>query len=208
MKSKGFAILGLWLFTLGLAFATDAPKLMIEKASTRIFDELKKDRIQQKGGKQALFQLVGEVVLPHFDFAKMSRLVIKRKYWRKASADSQQAFVLAFRDHLVRTYTTALVQFDIEKIVYLPAKQRKGKNEVTVQTRVHLARTKPLAIDYRLYLNKQGEWKVFDIKIDGISLIISNRYGYNKIIKQSGIPSLTKILSTNKYAPLVLTHTG
>jgi len=196
MKQTVLTLMGFWMCVICTAVAAvpDVPKEIVERASGRIFEEIQRDRAEFETDKTRLYALVSEVVLPHFDFQKMSRSVIKRKYWKKASKTLRAEFVQTFRDYLVRTYSTALVKFEVDKIVYLPTKKRKGKKDVTVQTRVHLKRTKPVPIDYRLYRNKQGQWQVFDIKVDGISLIINNRNSYNKILKKSGLSGLIEIL--------------
>ena len=200
MRNTVFAIMGLWVCVVcaSVAAIPDEPKDIVEKASSRIFNEIKQDRVAIEADKARLYKLVKNEVLPHFNFARMARSVVKTKYWKKAPKDLRKKFIHTFRDYLVRTYSTALIKFEIEKIVYLPTKRRKGKSDVTVQTRVHLERTKPVPIDYRLSRTKKGQWKVFDIKVDGISLIINNRGSYNKILKKSGLTGLIEALGKSE----------
>lgn len=188
-------VAGLWLVMLLLAtpvaWAT-MPEDIVRQTSDQMLAELtdRKAELQASPGK--IYELVEHVVLPRFDFQRMSRLVLG-KYWRRASDSEKSAFVNAFRELLVRTYATALLNYSGQEIVYLPVQRKASGDEVTVNTQVQSTGALPIPIDYRLY--RDGEdWKVFDVSIDGISLVSNYRSSFASQIRRHQLSGLIQKL--------------
>ncbi len=182
------------LLAFGLALqvgAVPSPQALVKDTSERMLAKLKQERelLAQEPGR--IYELVDEILLPHFDFEYMSQLVLA-KYWRRASADQRRAFTGEFRTLLVRTYAKSLSAYTDQQISFLPFRELKG-DDVTVRTEVEQPGSFPIPIDYRLH-QRGGEWKVFDIIIDGVSLVTNYRSSFAREIRKGGIDSLVKTL--------------
>ncbi|MGD8591486.1 MAG: ABC transporter substrate-binding protein [Gammaproteobacteria bacterium] len=172
------------------AFAEEHPaqKLVVE-TSKEIMARLEKEESVVRAESDRLYQIVDEMILPHFDFTSMSQYVLGR-YWRKASEDQKKRFSAEFQKLLVRTYSNALLEAIGKKITYLPLKSKKeDADEVTVRTEVEQKGGFPIPIDYKMHL-KNNEWKVWDVTIDNVSLVANYRTSFAKEIKDAGIDKL------------------
>lgn len=170
------------------ASATVPPDQMIKDTTNKVIKELTENRDELKNNSQKLYKMVNDVVLPHFDFQRMSRYVLGR-YWRQATPDQQKKFVEQFKTLLVRTYATALFQYTGQKITYKPFHHDEGDSRAVVKTEIDRSDGPPIPIDYTLSLDN-GEWKVYDIKIDNLSLVTNYRSQYGEIIQTQGMDKL------------------
>lgn len=140
-----------------------------------------------------VYELVEQIVLPNFDFKSMSASVLG-KNWRTASDDQKQRFAQEFKLLLVRTYAKALVDNMDRKITTQPLRANEGATEVTVRTEIPQQGGFPLPINYSMEL-KDGAWKVFDIDIDGISMVKNYRSTFANEVKQGNVDDLIKKLT-------------
>ncbi|MCC6714633.1 MAG: ABC transporter substrate-binding protein [Gammaproteobacteria bacterium] len=149
----------------------------------------------RQGGtdKQHVYSLVEQMVLPHFDFRKMSQWVLG-KNWRQGSPEEQQRFVSEFQKLLVRTYSTALMEYSGETVTYLPTQADDAGKIAVVKTQVVRSGGPTIPIDYRLYA-ADGDWKVFDVAVDGVSLVASYRTSFNEQIGARGFGGLVDELA-------------
>ena len=173
------------------SWAVQAPQEMVQQTAEQMLTKLRDERkvIDEHPGR--IYELVDEIVLPHFDFERMASWVLGR-YWRTASPHQRQAFVEQFRTLLVRTYAKSLSSYTDDKINYLPFRGSPGQTEVKVRTEVDQPGGFPIPIDYDLYL-KGDEWKVYDVTIDGVSLVTNYRTTFANQIRQD---SLDKLISS------------
>ena len=114
------------------------------------------------------------------------------KNWRNATEPQRDAFTKEFRDLLVRTYSTALLKYTNEEIIYLP--YRGPLTERTAEIRVEVkstagARNVPLAYSFFRREAKEA-WKVYDVTIDGVSLVTSFKTTYAERVQRSGLDAL------------------
>lgn len=174
-------------------FAAIGPQQLVEQTAQTMLDKLKQEKELVDAEPGRIYELVDEIVVPHFDFEYMSQMVLA-KYWRRASAVQRQAFTLEFRQLLVRTYATSLKEYADQELVYLPFREGKKKDQAIVRTEVEQAGGFPIPIDYRLRQNS-SDWKVFDVVIDGVSLVTNYRSSFAKEIRQSGLDSLISTLA-------------
>jgi phospholipid transport system substrate-binding protein len=131
-----------------------------------------------------------EKVLPHFDFVRMSQWVLGLN-WRKATPEQRGRFVAQFRDLLVRTYSTALLNYTDQQIIYRPLTLQPADADVLVKTEVKQSGGAPnIPINYSFYKNKDGAWKVYDVTIDGVSLVTNYRSVYASKVKDQGMDGL------------------
>ncbi|MEJ1416090.1 MAG: ABC transporter substrate-binding protein [Candidatus Sedimenticola sp. (ex Thyasira tokunagai)] len=184
----GWFSLLLLLFALQPATAATEPNTIVKETADRILAEVVSMRQELDESPGRIYPLVEHILLPRFDFVRMSRLVLG-KHWRRAGAEEKEAFTRAFRELLVRTYTTALLNYSGQEINYLPMRAMADATEVTVNTEVSSAGAAPVPINYKLHL-VDDEWKVFDVVIDGISLVSNYRTNFASEIRRRKLSGL------------------
>lgn len=163
------------------------PQRVIENTSNEIKLILKRDKGLIQTNPTYIYGLVDNVLIPHVDLDRISGLVLGR-YWKRASEDEQQAFKQAFKQMLVRTYATALTNLNDWELIHLPSRAGKKPNQTTVRTRIETD-AQPIEVNYRMRNAGQG-WKVYDVQIEGISLVTNYRSTFKRIIRTSGINGL------------------
>lgn len=168
------------------------PETLVRQTSDRMLAVLKEQQDVIKAEPKRLYGLVDDIVLPHFDFVRMARWVLG-KHWRKATQAQQQQFVDEFRTLLVRTYGTALLEYTDQKINFLPLRMAEGSEDVTVRTEVVKPGGLPIPISYSMFHREDG-WKVYDVSIDGISLVSNYRADFSAQIGSVGMDGLIQRL--------------
>lgn len=187
------ALLAFAAATVGHAAPDDAQN-MVHQTSDRMIAALKAEREAIKADPTRIHPLVEDIVLPHFDFERMSIWVLG-KHWRKASAAQKKQFVEEFRMLLVRTYATAMAEYRDQEIVYMPLKAEAGADDVNVRSEVRMPGGPSIQVSYSVHL-KNSEWKVYDVIIDGVSLVANYRTTFSNEIKQGGLDALIDKLAT------------
>ena len=134
-----------------------------------------------------LYEMVEDVVLPRFDFNRISRRVLG-KYWKRASPEQRQRFVEEFQTLLVKTYAIALASYDYVDIVYGASKMR-GEEETSVRTEIARGAGAGIPIRYELH-QMNGNWKVYDVVVDGVSLSLTYRNDFRSQVRRDGIDAL------------------
>ena len=172
----------------GLAPPVGEARELVEETTVRVLDAIDRERDSIEQSRQRLYELVDQIVLEHFDFRLMSIRVLG-KNWRKATGEQRKQFVREFKKLLVRTYATALEEYSGQEIRYLPVRSRKDRTDVTVRTMVAQDGAPPISIQYALRW-KDERWKVFDVAVEGVSLVINYRASFQSEIRQQGIPGL------------------
>ncbi len=174
-------------------FAQTAPDEIVRKNTADILAAMKADKDLVAGDQKKIEKLAEEKVLPYFNFPHMTQLAVGRN-WRDASDAQKAALTEQFRTLLVRTYSTSLTQFRNQTIDVKPLKVAAADTEVVVKTQVVQPGGQPIPIDYSMEKTPNG-WKVFDVLIDGVSLVTNYRSSFNTEIKASSIDGLIKSLS-------------
>jgi len=192
MNSKCLHVL-LLLLTLAAApvQAQAMPDELVRTTTDKIQALLKQNHALYKKDTDKLYAMVYEHILPHFDFRAMSKLVLARN-WRGASEDQRTRFAGEFRDLLVRTYATALLNYTDEEIIMMPFRASPGDKRVEVKTEVKRSSGGPnIPLYYRFYKkDEKAEWKVYDVSIDGISMVTNYRSVYADKIRKQGLDAL------------------
>jgi len=174
----------------GLVRAEQTPEQLVRSTADVILTEIKKNRELYTKNYAKLYQMADEKVLPHFDFRRMSQWVLGRA-WRNATPEQRDRFVAAFRDLLVRTYSTALLNYRDQEIIYIPVPFKPGDDEALVKTEVKQSGGQPnIPIHYSFFKNRDGAWKVYDVTIEGVSLVTNYRSVYTTKIRDKGIDAL------------------
>ena len=195
------ARIGFLLLCLGVPVAGQAasgPQELVKETTDQTLSRLQKDRAALQQNPDGIYDLVKEIITPHFDFIRISAWALG-KYWRTASKEQKLRFITAFRTLLVQTYGVVLLDYTEQELRYLPLRDDPASGDVTVRTEVIQPNGEAVSINYRLYL-KNGAWKVYDISVEGVSLVTNFRTSFATEIKQAGLDSLIQRLEA-KTAP-------
>lgn len=183
-------VFGLLIFPV---HAQEAPDDLVRRSTNEILAAIKADKDLQAGNQKKIDKLAEEKVLPYFNFGRMTQLAVGRN-WREATDVQKKSLTDEFRNLLVRTYSTSLTQYRNQTIDVKPLKIAAGETEVVVKTQVVQPGGQPIPIDYSMEKIGSG-WKVFDVLIDGVSLVTNYRSSFNTEVQKSGIDGLIKSLA-------------
>ena len=195
MRLFKLLILGFFVSISSASISADGPLELVHKTADDVLAVLKADdSIQQD--KEKIYKLAEEKILPNFDLDRISMLVLG-KTWRKINEDQQQQFKSEFKTMLLRTYAVALGKYKDQEIDFKPLRMEPTDKQATVKTQIIQDGAQPISVDYTL-AKKDDEWKVFDIVIEGVSLVTNYRSQFASEIKNNGIDSLiTKLAEKN-----------
>ncbi len=186
-------IVGFLLLLVQPVWAVDSvPELLIKQTANDVLASIKSNKDVYQAQPAKLYAMVDEKVLRHFDFDRMTNLALGR-YKRKVNDSQKKQLVEAFRSLLVRTYAKALLEYNDEELIFLPMRGSLEKGEVTIRTEIEQKGGFPIPINYAMYEN-DGNWQVYDLSIDNISLVTNYRSSFAKQIKDKGIDNLIKTL--------------
>jgi phospholipid transport system substrate-binding protein len=174
-----------------LAPPTQTPDALMNAVTSEILATLREDLAA--GRPSAVADIVESKILPLFDFQRMTRTAAGRS-WSAASPEQQAALVTEFRTLLVRTYSGALSGYRDQEVRYRPLRAAAGETEVLVRSTVKRPGAQALEIDYDMEDRPAG-WKVFDVRIAGVSLVLNYRESFAAAVRSGGIDGLLKSLS-------------
>lgn len=188
-KIKKTLLTGLIALSLCAAFTAsaaelNAPQQAIQETSDLLSAAVQKNK-QRLDNRAYVLQLVNEIIEPRIDLDKVSKLVLG-KYWRKASEHQKKQFQHEFKGLLVNTYAAAFKELDEWTVHFLPMYLDPAKKRLIVKTEIIQPSRPPVAVNYRMAVNKKGEWKAYDVIIEGISMVINYKASFAKHVKESG----------------------
>jgi phospholipid transport system substrate-binding protein len=166
---------------------------LVRSTADRVLAEVKANKTRLDRDTSGIYDLVERYVVPHFDFARMTQSAMGR-HWRSATEAQRVALTREFQEMLVRTYAVALLNYSGQQIEYLPLRSSASDDDVLVQTKVSDSGAPPIPIDYRLS-RSVGAWKVYDVTIDGVSLVSNYRSMFAEQVQRTGVDGLIKQLS-------------
>jgi len=195
------SFLSLSVYAAAGSASSSQPDELIKSTSEKVLNALEQNKEKYDQKPEELHALVKNIILPHLDFRAMSKLALG-KNWRKANDTQQERFVDAFKSMLIRTYSTSLTEYAGQEIKFLPYRPpAEGKRTVKVKTVISQINGPSIPIDYSLRI-KDDIWKVYDIKIDGISLVTNYRNSFASDINRVGIDGLIdKLLAKSASQP-------
>jgi len=178
------------------AAPSQRPDALMKAVTSEVTAILKHDRAA--GARTDIEQLVAKKILPLFDFRRMTSMAVARN-WSGASPAQQNALVEEFRTLLVRTYSGSLANYRDQEIEYKPLRGPAGATEVLVMSSMRQPGAQALSIDYEMADTAAG-WKVYDVKVAGVSLVLNYRETFAAEIRNNGIDGLIKTLAAKNRA--------
>ena len=190
-------IIAIFILFSSYSFASDGPDVFLKNSVEEISEFISENKDSLDSDENYLRAKVDELVIPKLDIELMSKIVLGKKNWTSMNPILRMKFQQVFRSLMVKTYMKSLTSFDGEKIKFLPYKKGKRLDVARVKS-VYLLNEGELSVNYSLKLNKSAEWKVYDINIDGISLIKNYRSDFKSHIERDGIDSLIEELEAKQ----------
>ena len=179
--------------------APTPPDEVVKGTTTELQTLIAKNVATYKKDNEAFYKVVNDVVVPHFDLPAISRIVIG-KHWKKASESQRTRFGEAFKSMLIRTYANALLEYhDSIKAEWKPLRMDAAATDVTVNSSLLRGEGKPpISVSFAMQL-VNGEWKVYDISVEGLSLVQNFRGQINSEIKRSSLDDTIKRMESGSY---------
>jgi len=173
-----------------------APDVLVKDVTLEVVDVLLKDKEIRAGDRAKVIALVEAKVIPHFNFTAMTASAVG-KNWVKASPEQKSKLTDEFRTLLVRTYSSAIAAYRDQKIDFRPLRAKPTDTDVTVNVRIIEpgGGRQPITLDYDMEKRPNG-WKVWDVRINGISLVANYRTEFDIQVREGGIEGLIKVLQT------------
>ncbi len=185
-------------FMLTTVYATtQSAEEVVRSTLDQVIEQLRSERGDLEVPPEHAFALIQERVVPHFDFPVMSRWILGIN-WIKASQDQRQAFINEFKTLMVCTYAKTLMDYSVKEIRYLPVQTDPISNLTMVKIEIWKdGSSNEIPINYKMHISN-GEWKVIDITVDGISLVRTYRGLFASEIRKNGLDSLiTNLMERN-----------
>ncbi len=179
--------------------AVERPEVMLERITTDMINELKKnDKILKKDPNRVV-EIIDKILAPYMDSGSMAKWVAGRNAWRKATPSQRARFTSEFRDLLIRTYGATLLEYKNQKVEYLPLRgDLEGKKRVLVSSLIREPGKESIKLTYRL-VARSDRWKVYDISIEGVSLLKGFRSQFLQELERTGMDKVTaKLQEHNK----------
>lgn len=197
MKKIFVLLSGVTMLCLASGARADIPEpdVLIKNTVHEVLDVVRSDKELRSGNQKKMLELVDAKVLPHFNFEHMTKLAVG-KSWRTATPEQKKALMSEFRILLVRTYTKAFTSYRDQVVEIKPFKLDPAATEVTVKTAIVKpgSSQQPVLVDYDMEKMPDG-WKVYDLTVEGVSLVTSYRGTFADQIQQVGVDGLIKTLA-------------
>lgn len=167
--------------------ATQDPVSILRSVTDNVMRELRAHGQEVRQNSNKLYALVDHLILPHVDFSEMAQWVVGRTAWKSADDATRSAFIAEFKTMVVRSYARSLLEYTDQKIEFLPLRGAIGdKQRIKVFSLIKENGKDPVHMDYNL-IRGSDDWKVYDIIVEGISLMQGYRAQFAEDIKQGGL---------------------
>ena len=176
------------------AFAQElGPDELVRKVTADVLDAIKADKELQAGDRKKALVLAEQKILPLVDFREAAKLATGRA-WQGASAEQQDRIVSEFRRMLVRIYSNAIDVYRGQTMKVMPLRLQPDATDVTVRNQYMRSGQPPVTVEYAM--RKAGDgWKIYDITVEGVSLVLTYRAEFDNITRASGVDGLIKRLA-------------
>jgi phospholipid transport system substrate-binding protein len=169
------------------------PEELVKKVTADVLDAVKTDKQLQAGDRKKTLAIAEQKVLPYVDFQEAVRLATG-KAWNTATPEQQQRLAAEFRSMLIRIYSNAIDVYRGQTMKVLPLHMAPNATEVTVRNQYLRQGRPPVPVEYSMKKTPEG-WKIYDIVIEGVSLVLTYRAEFEQISRTSGIDGLIKRLA-------------
>ena len=177
------------------AIVATGPRALIEKTTGEFLQAVAENREGILADPDLAHRLVDEIVTPHIDVDATGRYMLG-KHWRKSTPEQRERFLYELRKMLVRSYANALAEYKAgDQINYISERVSDDGKLAVVRVQIPRPRTnQPADVAYRLHKNS-GNWKVFDVTIEGVSMVTTYRSTFRSKLDRQGMESVIEELA-------------
>lgn len=194
MKKLVFILISLFLSCIVSVNSEErTPEQIVEETSTEVLKVVNDEAERIKSEPAFVNQLINELILPIVDLQSMGKLILG-KHWKTASDEQRSRFIEEFKSMLIRTYAKSIADYGHAKISIVTPKAKKQGKYYTVNTELDLGSGAPLQVAYVFRKNSE-HWKVFDLLVDGLSLIKNFRTSFSQEISETSLDALIERLA-------------
>ncbi len=168
------------------------PDELVRRITTEVLEAVKTDPQLAAGDRKKALALAEQKILPHVDFREATQLAVG-KAWTGATPEQQAQLVNEFRAMLVRIYSNAVDVYRGQTMRTLPVRMPANATEVTVRNQYLSEGRPPVAVEYAMRKTPEG-WKIYDITVEGVSLVLTYRGEFENVTRASGVEGLIKRL--------------
>lgn len=183
------------------AAPAQTPQQIVQSIADQLGQTVSGHQAELRADPEKMIKVIDGIVLPHFDMDYASLLVLGR-HAREATPAQRVAFARAFYNALTHRYAEGLVAYTRGSVKVLPAKGPLDQRRTVVQTLVMLDSGKSVSVDYAFRRTPSGEWKAYDVIIEGISYITNYRNQVDLEIQKEGIDGLIQRLQNQGAAAI------
>ena len=170
-----------------------APDELVRKVTADVLDSVKGDKQLAAGDRRKALALAEQKILPHVDFREAAQLAMG-KSWHSATPAQQTQVVDGFRQMLVRIYSNSIDVYRGQTMKVMPVRLAPGATEVVVRNQYLREGRPPVSVDYSMKKTPEG-WKIYDIAVEGVSLVLTYRAEFEQVTRTSGVDGLIKRLA-------------
>jgi phospholipid transport system substrate-binding protein len=177
------------------AFAepSPGPQELVQNTTGRLLTAIRTEQDVIRQNPERLYELIEDIVIPVVDRERISRWVLGR-HWREATPEQRSRFTKEFQTMLIRTYAAPLLDHTDVEVNYLPLKYDPGNTDVVIRTQIQPRGGEPLPVYYSLH-SRDGNWKVYDVTIGGVSAVTTLRTTFSSQIRKVGLEEFIRQLS-------------
>jgi phospholipid transport system substrate-binding protein len=178
--------------------AAGVPGDQVRQTTDKLLAILKDPQLKGESKKNERRDKLKELIYQRFDFTEMAKRSLGSE-WPRRSPEEQKEFVKLFTGLLERAYLDQLESYSGEKIQYL--KEREDDNYAQVETKIIDKKGQEFSVNYRLH-NRNGDWKVYDVVIEEISLVNNYRAQFKRALAKSPYENLVNRMKEKTFRPL------
>jgi len=173
------------------------PEALVRKITDDVLQTVRSDKDLQAGDREKALALAEQKVLPHIDFREAARLAVGRS-WNSATPQQQERLVSEFRAMLVRIYSNAIDTYRGQTLRVLPVKMSPADTDVTVRNQYLSPGRPPVGVEYSMRKTPEG-WKIYDIVVENVSLVLTYRSEFDQVMRQSGVDGLIRRMNEKNH---------
>jgi phospholipid transport system substrate-binding protein len=173
------------------------PETLVRKITDDVLAAVKQDKDLAAGDRAKALALAEQKVLPHIDFREAARLAVGRS-WNAATPQQQDRLVQEFRAMLVRIYSNAIDTYRGQTLRVFPVKVAPGDTDVTVRNQYLSPGRPPVGVEYAMRRTPEG-WKIYDITVENVSLVLTYRSEFDQVMRQSGVDGLIRRMNEKNH---------
>jgi phospholipid transport system substrate-binding protein len=184
---------------LSQVICAQSPVPMLERATNQIITTLKANKSSLKNNPNIIYKAVQTYIVPNVDVAGMSRSVLGRQAWTKASSAEKAQFSKEFTHLVIRTYASPLAQYSDETVQFLPLRGSLNSRFMRVNSVIVRSQGQNIPLSYSL-VSKNGQWKIYDLSVEGVSLLQSFRSQFAQVLQHADVSEVIRQMQQKQKA--------